>query len=106
MLSSIEITGNKDTRSGFGDGILEAARVNENIVALTADLAGSMKLNGFIKMTNGINNNSNFPTDLIEQVYNDIYDKIKNEDIPNNILHDKKIKHDRKKCNVCKSKIN
>jgi len=49
MLSKIEVTGNKDTRSGFGDGILEAARKNENIVALTADLAGSLKLGGFIK---------------------------------------------------------
>lgn len=49
MLTDIEVTGNKDTRSGFGDGILEAARENENIVALTADLAGSLKLNGFIK---------------------------------------------------------
>lgn len=49
MLSKIEVTGNKDTRSGFGDGILEAARSNENIVALTADLAGSLKLQGFIK---------------------------------------------------------
>lgn len=48
-LSDIQVTGNKDTRSGFGDGILEAARENKNIVALTADLAGSMKLNGFIK---------------------------------------------------------
>ncbi len=49
MLKDIEVTGNKDTRSGFGDGILEAARENKNIVALTADLAGSLKLNGFIK---------------------------------------------------------
>jgi transketolase len=49
MLSSIEVTGNKDTRSGFGDGILEAAMENGNIVALTADLAGSLKLNGFMK---------------------------------------------------------
>ncbi|MBS1733401.1 MAG: transketolase family protein, partial [Bacteroidetes bacterium] len=49
MLSDIQVTGNKDTRSGFGDGILEAARNNNNIVALTADLAGSLKLNGFIK---------------------------------------------------------
>ncbi|MFT3982121.1 MAG: transketolase C-terminal domain-containing protein [Ferruginibacter sp.] len=49
MLSKIEVTGSKDTRSGFGDGILEAARSNENIVALTADLAGSLKLGGFIK---------------------------------------------------------
>ena len=49
MLSAIQVTGNKDTRSGFGDGILEAARNNPSIVALTADLAGSLKLNGFIK---------------------------------------------------------
>ena len=49
MLKDIQVTGNKDTRSGFGDGILEAARSNENIVALTADLLGSMKLNGFVK---------------------------------------------------------
>jgi len=49
MLKAIQVTGNKDTRSGFGDGILEAARTNENIVALTADLLGSLKLNGFVK---------------------------------------------------------
>lgn len=49
MLKDIIVSGNKDTRSGFGDGILEVARTNENVVALTADLAGSLKLNGFIK---------------------------------------------------------
>ena len=49
MLNTIQVTGNKDTRSGFGDGILEAARKNPHIVALTADLAGSLKLNGFMK---------------------------------------------------------
>src|SRR6188768_684469 len=49
MLKNIQVTGNKDTRSGFGDGILEAARTNDKIVALSADLAGSMKLNAFIK---------------------------------------------------------
>ena len=49
MLKDIQVTGNKDTRSGFGDGILEAARKNENIVALTADLLGSLKLNAFVK---------------------------------------------------------
>src|SRR5882757_1889456 len=49
MLKEIQSTGNKDTRSGFGDGIVEAARKNSNIVALTADLAGSMKLQQFIK---------------------------------------------------------
>ena len=49
MLSDIEVTGKKDTRSGFGDGLLEAATANANIVALTADLAGSLKLGPFIK---------------------------------------------------------
>src|SRR5580704_13767377 len=49
MLKEIQVTGQKDTRSGFGDGIVEAARKNPDIVALTADLLGSMKLNQFIK---------------------------------------------------------
>ncbi len=49
MLKEIISTGNKDTRSGFGDGIVEAARKNDRIVALTADLLGSMKLNAFVK---------------------------------------------------------
>jgi transketolase len=49
MLKEIQSTGNKDTRSGFGDGIVEAARNNDRIVALTADLAGSLKLQQFIK---------------------------------------------------------
>jgi transketolase len=49
MLKDIQPTGQKDTRSGFGDGIVEAARKNANIIALTADLAGSLKLNQFIK---------------------------------------------------------
>jgi transketolase len=48
-LKDIQPTGQKDTRSGFGDGLVEAARKNSNIVALTADLLGSMKLNQFIK---------------------------------------------------------
>jgi transketolase len=45
----VTVTGQKDTRSGFGDGIVELARKNPEIVALTADLAGSLKLNQFIK---------------------------------------------------------
>jgi transketolase len=48
-LKDIQSSGNKDTRSGFGEGIAEAARENEAIVALTADLLGSMKLNQFVK---------------------------------------------------------
>jgi len=49
MLDAIQVTGQKDTRSGFGDGIFELGKSNTNVVALTADLAGSMKLNAFIK---------------------------------------------------------
>ena len=42
-------TGNKDTRGGFGAGLLEAGRKNPNIVALTADLLGSVKMDAFAK---------------------------------------------------------
>ncbi|MDD2564838.1 MAG: transketolase C-terminal domain-containing protein [Salinivirgaceae bacterium] len=42
-------TGNKDTRSGFGVGLMEAAKKNENIVALCADLIGSLKMDDFVK---------------------------------------------------------
>lgn len=49
MLKDIQVTGQKDTRSGFGDGIYELGKKNPNVVALTADLAGSLKLNAFIK---------------------------------------------------------
>jgi transketolase len=45
----IEVFGKKDTRSGFGDGLLELAKTNENVVALCADLTGSLKMNGFEK---------------------------------------------------------
>lgn len=48
-LKAIQSTGTKDTRSGFGDGIVEAARKNPQVVALTADLAGSLKLQQFMK---------------------------------------------------------
>ena len=49
MLEDIIILNEKETRGGFGEGILEAGRKNPNVVALTADLAGSLKLNAFIK---------------------------------------------------------
>lgn len=42
-------TEKKDTRSGFGDGLLEIGRRNENVVALCADLTGSLKMDGFEK---------------------------------------------------------
>ena len=37
----------KDTRSGFGAGLLELGRKNQNVVALCADLTGSLKMNDF-----------------------------------------------------------
>ena len=40
-------TGSKDTRSGFGDGLTELGKTNENVVALCADLTGSLKMNDF-----------------------------------------------------------
>lgn len=40
-------TGNKDTRSGFGVALLELGRTNPNVVALCADLTGSLKMNEF-----------------------------------------------------------
>ncbi|HEY0054335.1 MAG TPA: transketolase C-terminal domain-containing protein [Pedobacter sp.] len=42
-------TESKDTRSGFGAGLLEAGQKNENVVALCADLVGSLKMDAFIK---------------------------------------------------------
>ena len=40
-------TGKKDTRSGFGAGLLEAGRRDSRVVALTADLKGSLKMDAF-----------------------------------------------------------
>lgn len=41
------ILGNKDTRSGFGAGLAELGKTNENVVALCADLIGSLKMDEF-----------------------------------------------------------
>ncbi len=40
-------SGKKDTRSGFGDGLTELGKINENVVALCADLTGSLKMDEF-----------------------------------------------------------
>ena len=40
-------TGKKDTRSGFGAGLLEAGRRDARVLALTADLKGSLKMDAF-----------------------------------------------------------
>ncbi|MEZ5046527.1 MAG: transketolase C-terminal domain-containing protein [Chitinophagaceae bacterium] len=49
MLSDFPIQNEKETRAGFGEGIYEVAQKNKHVVALTADLAGSLKLQAFIK---------------------------------------------------------
>lgn len=43
----IEVLGKKDTRSGFGEGLLEIGKQNKDVVALCADLTGSLKMNAF-----------------------------------------------------------
>ncbi len=45
----IMVQNEKETRAGFGDGIYEVGKLNSNVIVLTADLAGSMKIANFIK---------------------------------------------------------
>ncbi len=42
-------TGSKDTRSGFGEALYELGKSNPNVVALCADLIGSLKMEKFVK---------------------------------------------------------
>ena len=46
-MKKYEVTGKKDTRSGFGAGLVIAGRENPNVLALTADLKGSLKMDAF-----------------------------------------------------------
>jgi transketolase len=46
-MKKFENTGSKDTRSGFGEGLSELGAKNDNVVALCADLTGSLKMNDF-----------------------------------------------------------
>lgn len=46
-MTTLTITEKKDTRSGFGAGLLELGRQNPNVVALCADLTGSLKMGDF-----------------------------------------------------------
>lgn len=48
-LENIVSTGKKATRDGFGAGLLEAGKQNDQVVALCADLIGSLKMDDFIK---------------------------------------------------------
>lgn len=45
--TTFEVLGKKDTRSGFGEGLLEIGKKNKDVVALCADLTGSLKMNAF-----------------------------------------------------------
>ncbi len=47
-MKKFEILGKKDTRSGFGEGLLEAGKQNPDVVALCADLTGSLKMDAFL----------------------------------------------------------
>ena len=47
-MKHIKIQNEKDTRSGFGAGLEELGKTNPNVVALCADLIGSLKMNAFI----------------------------------------------------------
>ncbi len=48
-MKQFEILGKKDTRSGFGEGLVEIGRKNPDVVALCADLTGSLKMDAFLK---------------------------------------------------------
>lgn len=48
-MKTFDIQNIKDTRSGFGEGLHELGKNNENVVALCADLIGSLKMDAFIK---------------------------------------------------------
>jgi transketolase len=48
-MKKFEVQNVKDTRSGFGAGLHELGKTNENVVALCADLTGSLKMDAFQK---------------------------------------------------------
>ena len=48
-MNPFTFTEKKDTRSGFGAGLLELGRTNPEVVALCADLTGSLKMDAFKK---------------------------------------------------------
>lgn len=48
-MTQYSFTEKKDTRSGFGAGLLELGRQNDQVVGLCADLTGSLKMDAFKK---------------------------------------------------------
>lgn len=49
LKDTIKVQNEKETRAGFGEGIYEVGKKNKDVVVLTADLAGSFKLEPYIK---------------------------------------------------------
>jgi transketolase len=49
VMKKYTFTEKKDTRSGFGAGLLELGKTNPDVVALCADLTGSLKMDAFAK---------------------------------------------------------
>ena len=49
MLTDFPVTGKKATRDGFGDGLFALGQQKSDVVALCADLLGSLKMNAFVK---------------------------------------------------------
>jgi len=48
MFDKYQVTGKKSTRDGFGAGMTELGRSNKDVVAMCADLVGSLKIKDFI----------------------------------------------------------
>lgn len=48
-MKKYEVSAQKDTRSGFGEGLLEAGRNDDRVVGLCADLTGSLMMDSFQK---------------------------------------------------------
>jgi hypothetical protein len=59
------------------------------------DVKNKIKIEQFTKMVLDF---YKFPKDMIKNIYNDAYDKIKQENIENNLLHDKKMISNKKTC--------
>ena len=49
LKDTIKVQNEKETRAGFGEGVYEVGKKNKDVVVLTADLAGSFKLEPFIR---------------------------------------------------------
>ena len=48
-MTHYEIKSSKELRAGMGEGLVEAGKRNSNVVALSADVKGSVKMDGFAK---------------------------------------------------------